>query len=215
MAVCGVCARWLMVRESKMEVVEIDSVPHAERLIPRADVAHPAQVLTRGMLLERSGVIRDDGGDATAVRICSPCMKALQKENTVAPPKYSLANNLWVGDVPWELRRLTVPEQLLIAILYPRVFVFKMWPKKSEGTWNCYYYKFARLPFRLKTFTLLSLCQCQWPCCSTYSACRFEIHSHALACLSTAVLLSACFSVTKDQMETVILQHNYRVEREC
>ena len=30
-------------------------------------------------------------------------------------PKYALANNLWIGDVPSVLASLTIPEQLLIA----------------------------------------------------------------------------------------------------
>ncbi|KAJ6622667.1 hypothetical protein B0H10DRAFT_1683488, partial [Mycena sp. CBHHK59/15] len=43
-------------------------------------------------------------------------------------PKFALANNLWVGRTPWQLQILTFPEQLLIALLYPRVFVFKLHP---------------------------------------------------------------------------------------
>ncbi|KAG1836484.1 hypothetical protein F4604DRAFT_1518694, partial [Suillus subluteus] len=48
-------------------------------------------------------------------------------------PRLSLANNLWIGRVPWQLQVLTFPEQLLIALLYPRVFVFKLFPKKFSG----------------------------------------------------------------------------------
>ncbi|KAM6492122.1 hypothetical protein JOM56_005398, partial [Amanita muscaria] len=44
-------------------------------------------------------------------------------------PRFSLANNLWIGRVPWQLQTLTFPEQMLIALLYPRVFVFKLYPK--------------------------------------------------------------------------------------
>jgi hypothetical protein len=35
--------------------------------------------------------------------------------------------------VPWQLQVLTFPEQLLIALLYPRVFMFKLFPKKIGG----------------------------------------------------------------------------------
>ncbi|KAL1668374.1 hypothetical protein GGF50DRAFT_35151, partial [Schizophyllum commune] len=44
-------------------------------------------------------------------------------------PKYALANDLWIGPIPWVLQQLTIPEQLLLALVYPRVFVFKLRPK--------------------------------------------------------------------------------------
>ena len=42
---------------------------------------------------------------------------------------HALANQLWIGHVPQELRTLTFPEQLLITHIFPRVFVFKLFPK--------------------------------------------------------------------------------------
>lgn len=133
MATCGVCARWLLRRKSHIMAVPILTLPHPERLVPKADTAHPAQTLTNGMLLETSAIVTDDAGQPSLIDVCGECWDALRKENTNSPPKFSLANNLWVGNIPWELRRLTIPEQLLIAHLYPRVFVFKMWPKKADG----------------------------------------------------------------------------------
>ena len=47
------------------------------------------------------------------------------------PPRFSLANNLWIGLSPAELSTLTFPEQLLIAHLYQRVYVFKLFPKSG------------------------------------------------------------------------------------
>ena len=52
------------------------------------------------------------------------------KKSKDAPPRFSLANDLWIGPIPWVLQTLTFPEQLLIALLYPRVYVFKLFPKK-------------------------------------------------------------------------------------
>ena len=43
-------------------------------------------------------------------------------------PQFTLANNLWIGNVPTELTGLTVPEQLLIAHHYPRCYIFKLFP---------------------------------------------------------------------------------------
>ncbi|KAJ7187071.1 hypothetical protein C8R46DRAFT_809901, partial [Mycena filopes] len=60
--------------------------------------------------------------------ICRECSDSLAKGGK-NPPKYALANNLWLGRTPWELEILTFPEQLLIALLYPRVYVFKLHPR--------------------------------------------------------------------------------------
>jgi len=49
------------------------------------------------------------------------------------PPRYSLANNLWIGRILWQFQVLTFPEQLLIAHLYPHVFIFKLFPKRQGG----------------------------------------------------------------------------------
>jgi hypothetical protein len=40
---------------------------------------------------------------------------------------------MWIGDIPFELQGLTFPEQLLLALVYPRVYVFKLFPKKVDG----------------------------------------------------------------------------------
>ncbi|KAF8919081.1 hypothetical protein CPB85DRAFT_1213262, partial [Mucidula mucida] len=36
---------------------------------------------------------------------------------------------LWIGFVPVEYQQLSFAEQLLMAQYYPRVYVFKLWPK--------------------------------------------------------------------------------------
>ncbi|KAI0085329.1 hypothetical protein BDY19DRAFT_868979, partial [Irpex rosettiformis] len=49
-------------------------------------------------------------------------------------PKFSLANKLWIGRVPWQLECLTLPEAMLIARLYPRSAVVKLYPKdRNKG----------------------------------------------------------------------------------
>ena len=45
--------------------------------------------------------------------ICTECWLSLKKEKV---PKFSPANKVWLGDVPKELKGLTIPEQRLIAI---------------------------------------------------------------------------------------------------
>jgi hypothetical protein len=39
-----------------------------------------------------------------------------------------LANDLSLGDVPFQLSGLTIPEQLLIARHYPQCYIFKLFP---------------------------------------------------------------------------------------
>ena len=118
--VCGICAREVSVQNDGLSTIDIQDLP-TRRLTPQ--VPHPAHVKFRGgMLLEPQGVVDD------LVRVCGSCRAELAKDRSL-PPKFSLANNLWIGQIPWELKKLTFPEQLLIAHIYPRVFVFKLYPK--------------------------------------------------------------------------------------
>jgi hypothetical protein len=39
---------------------------------------------------------------------------------------------MWIGDIPWQLQCFTFPEQLLVALIYLCVYVFKLFPKKFE-----------------------------------------------------------------------------------
>ena len=85
------------------------------------------------MLLQPEGLIQRD--DRMVANVCDECLRDLRKETTL-PPRFSLANNLWIGAIgafPAELSSLTFPEQLLIAHLYPRVYVFKLFPKSGGG----------------------------------------------------------------------------------
>jgi hypothetical protein len=125
--VCGVCARNVNVDQQRVRDYRIGSLPNGHRLIPRFH--HSSHTLYEGMLLEPKGV-KMRGCDVV-VSVCGECVTSLgkTKEN---PPPYSLANNMWIGNIPWELQRLTFPEQLLVALIYPRVFVFKLFPKKGR-----------------------------------------------------------------------------------
>ena len=82
------------------------------------------------MLLQPEGLIQCD--DRTVANVCNECLQDLRKETTL-PPRFSLANNLWIGAIPAELSSLTFPEQLLIAHLYPRVCVFGLFPRLGGG----------------------------------------------------------------------------------
>jgi Domain of unknown function (DUF6570) len=62
--------------------------------------------------------------------VCFECLSALQKHKV---PPLCLANHMWIGPIPFELKRLTIPEQLLIAFHFPRCYVFKLFPKGAAS----------------------------------------------------------------------------------
>ena len=129
MVVCAVCSREVSVHDDGITVCSVNDIPNRHRLIPLHK--HAAHETVHDMLLESKGVQGDQAN------ICGECMNDLRKQSEY-PPRLSLANNMWVGDVPSELNQLTLPEQLLIAHLYPRVYVFKLYPKtfarRSDGS---------------------------------------------------------------------------------
>ncbi|PSR77379.1 hypothetical protein PHLCEN_2v7930 [Hermanssonia centrifuga] len=127
LSVCAICAREVAVKDDNVINIPLRDIPHQPRLFPHR--AHAEHDLYDGMLLEPSGVqvqATGDEEDGPRANVCGSCHDQLSKDGT---PVLSLANGLWIGRVPWELSVLTVPEQMLIAHLYPRVYVFKLFPR--------------------------------------------------------------------------------------
>lgn len=110
-----------------MEERDIQHIANKEQLQP--DVLHEDQELMEGMLIEKKGCIIQDG--KTHIQICSQCVDAMDS-CTTGPPKFSLANNLWVGNMPWQFEVLMLPEELLLAWVFPRVFIIKLFPKRGH-----------------------------------------------------------------------------------
>lgn len=117
---CVVCARELGADEGGMSHHLNDS---SIRDLLQPSHQHPAQALWRGAL------VLGQFEEGEAAWICTECDIALRKEKV---PRYSLANDLWIGEIPWELATLTIPEQLLIARHYPRCYVFKLYPRDGR-----------------------------------------------------------------------------------
>jgi len=124
--VCGVCARECSVIADRVMAMPLTLMPNSCQLIP--SVKHAAHHLYHGRLLEPAGIMGEETDPI--VSICHECLEDLKKPGN-SPPKMSLANSLWIGDIPWQLQVLTFPEQLLVALLYPRVYVFKLFPKQQ------------------------------------------------------------------------------------
>lgn len=117
---CGSCARETPSRELKS--ASIESIQTQKLLAP--STSHPAHELTNGMLLYKNSV----NMTRKLFKICVECETSLHSDKT---PKLSLANNMWIGDVPRELKGLTLPERILIAKYYPAAYIIKLLPKKK------------------------------------------------------------------------------------
>ena len=128
MGVCGVCAQECNIIADELVKTQLHFIPNGSCLV--LTKPHPAHQLFDGKLLEPAGVKFVDA--KPIISICCSCHEELKKPSK-KPPKYSLANQLWIGPIPWQLQVLTFPEQLLIALLYPHMYVFKLFPKHYHG----------------------------------------------------------------------------------
>jgi hypothetical protein len=122
-SVCVACAGRFWSGDT--EVVKLDDLKKNQRLVPTH--SHPEHVLTDGMLLHLTSVQTDAKG-FSVVSLCNNCLSYLRRHKT---PPLSLANGLWIGDVPLELKILTLPERVLIARFFPAAYIVKLYPKKK------------------------------------------------------------------------------------
>ncbi|KAJ3846079.1 hypothetical protein EV368DRAFT_53238 [Lentinula lateritia] len=51
----------------------------------------------------------------------------------VKGPLLSLSNNLWIGDVPFELRILTLCERVLVSRVFSAAYIIKLYPKSRDA----------------------------------------------------------------------------------
>jgi hypothetical protein len=129
LAVCAVCGRERDQLPDKVSSLNIKEIPSPSQLAPQQ--SHPEHTLFDGMLLQPEGLVHRSGH--LFANVCNECLRDLRKQASL-PPWFVLANNLWVRAVLVELSSLTFLEQLLIAHLYPQVYVFKLFPKSGGGT---------------------------------------------------------------------------------
>jgi hypothetical protein len=122
---CPICAREKLMKEGE------DSTLLSDPSV--VDILMPPLPNERLRRRGKSAILRhlleiDDTG--IYCWICFDCLRDLERKIL---PKLSLANNLWIGDVPNELSNLTIPEQLLIARYYPRCYIFKLFPRDIDA----------------------------------------------------------------------------------
>ncbi|KIK32555.1 hypothetical protein CY34DRAFT_110924 [Suillus luteus UH-Slu-Lm8-n1] len=119
--ICVVCAGEFLA----METTELAllSIQHKDVLKPY--FMHHSQQLVDGMLLYNSAITTKD--NCQYGYFCEKCLDDIKFRKT---PALSLANNLWVGDIPEVLSMLTLPERILVALSYPAAYIVKLFPKK-------------------------------------------------------------------------------------
>ncbi|KAF7289954.1 ATP-dependent DNA helicase [Mycena indigotica] len=120
--VCFVCARRLFQKE--LITCEPEKIPNPKCLQPTHP--HASQKLYNGMLLHAPPLRRPPPHF-----ICRQCWSKLAI--CITPP-LSLANNMWIGEVPFELSILTLPERLLVGLYFPVAYIVKLFPKRNRDT---------------------------------------------------------------------------------
>lgn len=114
---CPICGREKLDREGQRTMILSDETV-LEVLTINGGRDEEEKVILRHLLEINEGGV--------SCWMCLECVRALERHML---PKLSLANNLWIGEIPRELTGLTIPEQLLIARHYPRCYMFKLFPR--------------------------------------------------------------------------------------
>jgi len=83
------------------------------------------------MLLDDQGVSEGSNGQKI-ISVWCECWTEVSSSKKSCP-KFFLANDMWIRDTPLEFHNMTLPEQQLVALLYPQVHVFKLFLKKIQG----------------------------------------------------------------------------------
>lgn len=122
--VCASCARQLM--QDDLTAINYLTLPNRVLLVPHRP--HEAHVLTDRMLLVSEHLDTSNGG--ALGWICAHCLSALKRNKR---PAYSLSNNMWIGPIPPALAMLTLTEQLLISLRYPRGYIYKLFSSARTG----------------------------------------------------------------------------------
>lgn len=123
-ASCICCSRWI--RKSLLHVVSFEEIPNRYLMKPVVD--HPAHKLYEGLLIEPRGLLElHDRRDAL---ICRECYRHLRCNSL---PPLSLANDMWVGEVPMVLGILSLVEKLLVARYFSAAYVIKLYPQSRKA----------------------------------------------------------------------------------
>jgi hypothetical protein len=124
MLVCVSCARELHHSDGQFQF--LDTLQYSHRLIPK--YPHPAHSTIESMLLVTEHITTIDG--RARGWFCDGCLRSLESDRL---PALALANRMWIGQIPPEIARLTVPEQILVSLYHPRCYIYKLHPRNMWG----------------------------------------------------------------------------------
>ncbi|SJL05062.1 uncharacterized protein ARMOST_08434 [Armillaria ostoyae] len=123
---CAVCGREMESRLS--ESIALSDIPHPQLLKPTQ--VHASHILSSDMLL----YTESKKPTTENVFLCQDCLCSLQAKQL---PRLALANDLWIGHMPYQLGILTLPERVLIAQYFPAAYIVKLYPKiKNTRNWD-------------------------------------------------------------------------------
>ena len=120
--ICPVCAREMLEKDGEVTMILSDP-----SIVEVLSVGSNNSDRERNPTILRDLLEMNEGG--VSCWMCFECLGSLKRH---ALPKFSLANNLFIGDIPSQLTALTIPEQLLIARHYPRCYIFKLFPRDCD-----------------------------------------------------------------------------------
>lgn len=88
--------------------------------------------ILKDILLDRDGVV-ENNGIPHSIRVCKSCCQALSSGRM---PPLAIANRLFIGAVPEELRNLTAVEESMIALCRARAIIVRL--KGGQGNHESY-----------------------------------------------------------------------------
>ncbi|GMF45960.1 unnamed protein product [Phytophthora fragariaefolia] len=83
--------------------------------------ASDLNVALGGLLLSRAGVVGNEG--EVKLKICIPCQTSLLDKKRVNPPKFAIANGLWVGRLPAIFEDSTFTENAMLNLSQPMHYI--------------------------------------------------------------------------------------------
>ena len=87
-----------------------------------SNTGSPYHICEDGVVLYASALFKQR--KLNMCTLCLTCHDLLSKGNI---PKFSLANNLWLGEIPVELQGLTIPEEKLISLYRHNSCIIKLY----------------------------------------------------------------------------------------
>ncbi len=133
---CNVCG--LLTRLSTLHTAHYTTLNLTPLCRPGGGVTRRERMSVNDPVVEIEGPILYGGPDVDGrISVCEECLSSLRRGRV---PKMSLANGLWVGDVPAELRRLNFVEKLLVSVERHNVCIAKVTKGQYKMTANAVVY---------------------------------------------------------------------------